>query len=131
MTRMIAISLVWILALPLCAQTQSPLSPAASKVKAQAQGLPTGGKVTVNMLDGTQYCGTVASIDPESLTVHEVDLQQDLTLRYQAIQRIRKDYGRKGFGSRRVYPRTNRIAGLIILGALLGIVIGAVVADKS
>ena len=126
LTRSIAIALVWILAQPGQAQT-----PAVDKVKAQARDLPTGGKVTINMLDGAQYCGTVASIDPESVTIHEVDLQKDLTLRYEEIQRVRKDYGRKGFGGRRVYPRTNRIAGLAILGGLLIIVIAAVLADKS
>jgi hypothetical protein len=125
-TRVLAVFLAFLLAQPGQAQTT-----ASDRIKSQVSTFPTGGKVTVNMLDGAQYCGTVASIDPESLTVHEVDLQKELILRYEQIQRVRKDYGRKGFGGRRVHPRTNRIAGLVILGVLLGVVIAAVIADKS
>ena len=122
----LATMLVWLLALPAHAQTAR-----TDKVRAQAQNLTVGGKATINMLDGAQYCGAVASIDPDSLLMHEVDLKRDLTLRYDTIQRIRKGYGRPGFGGRRVYPRTNLIAGVAILGGLITLVVVAVVADKS
>ena len=128
-SRVLTLALVWLMALPAWAQT--PQSAQAAKVKARAETLPIGGRVTVNMRDGAQYCGTIGSLDAESLLVHEVDLKQDLTLRYDQIERVRKDYGRPGFGGRRVYPRTSRITGLIVVGVLVGIVIAAVAADKS
>jgi hypothetical protein len=94
------------------------------------ENLPIGGRLTVNMLDGNQYCGNLHSIEAGSFSIREVDFNKVLTLRYEDVQRIRKDYGRKGFGGRRVHPRTNRIAALVILG-LLVLVIALVAADKS
>ena len=70
------------------------------------------------------------SFEAGSFSIREVDLNKVLTLRYEDVQRIRKDYGRKGFGGRRVHPRTNRIAALVILGLLM-LVIALVAADKS
>jgi hypothetical protein len=60
-----------------------------------------------------------------------VDLKRVLTLRYEEVKRVEKDYGRPGFGGKRVNPRTNRIASILILGALLGIVFGVLAASKA
>lgn len=113
------------------AQPSAPLTAAAQRVRSQAENLPVGGRLTVNMLDGNQYCGNLHSIEAISFSIREVDLKKVLTLRYEDVQRIRKDYGRKGFGGRRVHPRTNLIAALVILGALLVLVFALVAADKS
>jgi hypothetical protein len=110
---------------------QPPLSPAAAGVKTQVDALPIGGKLTVTMLDGSVYHGHLRSIEAESFSVREVDLNSVLTLRYEEVNRVQKDYGRPGFGGKRVNPRINRIAGLLILGALLGIVFGVLAAAKS
>ena len=84
-----------------------------------------------SLLDGSQYCGNLHSIEAGSFSIREVDLNTVLTLRYEDVQRIRKDYGRRGFGGRRVHPRTNRITALVVLGALLVLVFALVAADKS
>jgi hypothetical protein len=110
---------------------QPPLSLAAAGVKTQVDALPIGGKLTVTMLDGSEYHGHLRSIEGDSFSMREVDLKRVLTLRYEEVKRVQKDYGRPGFGGKRVNPRTNRIAGLLILGALLGIVFGVVAAAKS
>lgn len=83
------------------------------------------------MLDGSEYYGNLSSIEADSFSIREVDLKKVLTLRYEEVKKVRKDYGRRGFGGRRVHPRTNRIAAVLILAALLGIVIGALLSDKS
>jgi hypothetical protein len=55
-----------------------------------------------------------------------------VTIRYDEVRRIVKGIGRHGFGGRRVNPRTNRIAGLAILGGLILIlIVAAVEAGKS
>jgi hypothetical protein len=117
--------------LPPAQPNAPPLSAAADRIRSQVENLPVGGRLTVNMLDGNQYCGNLHSIEAGSFSIREVDLKKVLTLRYEEVQRIRKDYGRKGFGGRRVHPRTNRIAALVILGGLLVLVIALVAADKS
>jgi hypothetical protein len=115
--------LVWLQVLPLCAQP--------AQVKAQVEALPIGGKLTVNMLDGSEYYGNLKSIEADTFTIREVDLKRELTLRYDEVKKVRKDYGRRGFSGRRVHPRKNLIAGLAVLGALLTLVIVAVALDRS
>lgn len=110
---------------------QPPLGSSAAQVRTEVQALPIGGKLTVNMLDGSEYYGNLSSIEADSFSIREVDLKKVLTLRYEEVKKVRKDYGRRGFGGRRVHPRTNRIAAVLILAALLGIVIGALLSDKS
>ncbi len=113
------------------AGAQPRLGPAAVRVKTEVDALPIGGKLTVIMLDGTEYHGNLRSIEADSFSIREVDLKSVLTLRYEEVKRVRKDYGRPGFGGKRVNPRTNRIVGLLILGALLGLVFGVLAATKS
>ena len=112
-------------------QSPVPLTSAAGRVRSQVENLPVGGRLTVNMTDGSQYCGNLHSIEAQSFSIREVDLKQVLTLRYEDVQRVRKDYGRKGFGGRRVHPRTNRIAALAVLGGLLVLVFALLATDKS
>ncbi len=100
-------------------------------VRAKVQALPIGGRLTVNMKDGAQYCGNLHSIEDETFSLREVDLQRVVTVRYEDVERVRKNYGRPGFGGRRVHPRTNRIAAIAILGGLLVLVVALVAADKS
>lgn len=107
------------------------LGAAAAKVRTQVQDLPVGGAVTVNMLNGEEYYGRIKSIEPESFSIREVDLKTDLTLRYENVKRVRKDYGRRGFNGKRIHPRRSLIATVIFIGALLALVIGLVASDKS
>ena len=128
----LAALLVLLLAHPGLAQTSAPAPRSrTAEIRARVQALPIGGEVTVNMADGAQYCGNVQGIAPDTFSVREVDLHAVVTLRYDEVQRVRKGYGRPGFGGRRVYPRTNRIAGLAIAAGLIILVIAAVLSDKS
>jgi hypothetical protein len=107
------------------------LPPPAAKIKAQVDQLPVGGRVTVEMLNGREFYGNIHSIEPESFSIREVDLKQVITIRYDEVKKILNDYGRKGFGGRRVHPRRARIVTLVVLGVLLTIVFVAVASDKS
>ena len=113
------------------AHPQTPLNPAAAKVRAQVQALPIGGELTVIMPGGREYHGNLKSIDSDSFSLREVDLKSEITLRYEDVKNVLKGYGRPGFGGRRVHPRRNLIAGLCVIGGLLIPVIVAVASDKS
>ena len=110
---------------------QSQLGPAAVRLKTEVDAFPIGGKLTVTMLGGSEYHGNLRSIEADSFTLREVDLKKVVTIRYEEVKRVQKDYGRPGFGGKRVNPRTNRIAGILIIGALWGIVFAVAAAAKA
>jgi hypothetical protein len=121
---LVAILLAAVLVHP--ARTQSP-----ADVRAKVQALAIGGRLTVNLRNGTQYCGNLHSIEDQTFSLREVDLKTVVTVRYEEVERVRKGYGRPGFGGRRVHPRTNLIATLAILGGLFAVVFALVLSDKS
>lgn len=123
-----------LLVCPLRSQSGVPLpqlSSTASDIRARVSALPIGSKLTVNINDGNQYCGQLYGIEGETFSLREVDLKTLVTVRYEDVKRVRKDYGRPGFGGRRVYPRTNRIAAIAILGGLMALIFALVLSDKS
>lgn len=131
---LLATLLAYALILP--ARTQPPglnppLNPAAAKIRAKVQALAIGGRLTVNMSDGVQYCGNLHSIEGETFSLREVDLKTIVTVRYEDVERVRKDFGRPGFAGRRVHPRTSLIAMLAVVGGLMAVVFALVLADKS
>jgi hypothetical protein len=106
--------------------------PDPDRFRRMVAGFPSGQAVTVDLLAGAARAGRIHSIEPDSFSIRDVDLKQVVTIRYDEVGRIVKGIGRHGFGGRRVNPRTNRIAGLAILGGLIVILIVAVVeAGKS
>lgn len=131
MRTLVSLGMVFFQLQAALAQSPPPLSPHAVKIKARVQALPADAKLTVNMLDDSQYCGTVQNVDAESFSMHEVDLKRTLTVRYEDVQKVRKGYGGKGFGGRRVYPRTNMITALVFVGVLFGLVIGLLATQNA
>jgi hypothetical protein len=98
----------------------------------QVQGMPVGGAITVNLLDGHEYYGRIKSIESDSFSVHEVDLKQDLTFPYETVKKVRKGYGGKNsITGKRIPPRRRLITTLIVVGALLTLVFVAAASDKS
>ncbi len=84
-----------------------PPSTAAQKVMEEVHKIPIGGKLTVLKTDGTQYHGHLQAMTAQDFTLTEVDRKQTFTLPYSEVGRVRKNYGGKGFGGRRVDPRKN------------------------
>jgi hypothetical protein len=115
--RLIALCLIAFLLHPLAAQT-SP-----QRVRDTIANLPIGGRLTVTTLDGRELHGNLSAIDPDTFVVREVDLKAPVTLRYDEVEKVTKDYGRKGFGGRRVSPRRSLIAGLALLGGLITLIV--------
>ncbi len=111
-------------------QSPSALSAAAQKVAEQVQKVPLGGKLTVRKLDGTEYHGHLEAIAAQDFTFTEVDLKQTFTLSYDEVAQVRKNYGGKGIGGKRVNPRNSLIVGAA-LGAVLVALIVAAARDKS
>ncbi|MGI8744987.1 MAG: hypothetical protein ACR2NN_20935 [Bryobacteraceae bacterium] len=129
--RALPLLLALLQAYPLVARQSVPLDPAAQRIKDQVEVIPIGGKLTVRKTDGTEYHGRLQAIEPQMFSIREVDLKATVTIPYSEVDRIRKNYGGKGFGGRRVDPKRSLIAGAIIVGALFTIVFVAVAKDKS
>ncbi|MEP6717272.1 MAG: hypothetical protein ABJC09_16995, partial [Terriglobia bacterium] len=112
--RSIASLLVFMMANSLFAQQSSPQA-----IRAAVADLPIGGRMTVKTNDGRELHGYLSAIDSDTFTFREVDLKTPVTLRYDEVAKIAKDFGRKGFAGRRVSPRRSLIAGLALLGGLV------------
>jgi hypothetical protein len=108
-----------------------PLSAGASKIRDQVNDLAIGGKLTVFKIDGTEYHGNLQAIEATTFSIREVDLKTIVTIPYDEVDRVRKNYGGKGFGGHRVDPKKSLIAGIVIVAVLLTVVFVAVAKDKS
>ena len=124
----IAASLLFVLA---HAAARQPLSTAAAAIRTKVRDMPVGGAVTINMTNGDEYYGRIKSIESDSFSIHEVDRKTDLTLRYEDVNKVRKDFGRKNLYGKRIHPQRALITTLIVVGGLLTVVFVAVAADKS
>jgi hypothetical protein len=102
-----------------------------AKVKQKVNEIAIGGKITVVKVDGTEYHGNLQAIDSDTFSIREVDLRQVVTIPYGEVDKVKKNYGGKGFGGRRVDPKRSLIIGLIVVGGLIALVFAAVASDKS
>ena len=92
-------------------------------VKDQVQKVGALEDVTVILLTGKEYYGSISKIGPDSFEIAEVDLKQKMAFDYKDVMKVRKGYGGRGFGGKRVNPRHNLIAGIAVVGLLFGIAI--------
>src|SRR5215510_1381179 len=92
-------------------------------VKDQVQKVGILEDVTVILLTGKEYYGSISKIEPDSFEIAEVDLKQKMAFDYKDVKKVRKGYGGRGFGGKRVNPRHNLIAGIACVGLLFGIAI--------
>jgi len=106
----------------LCQSTQNTPSQ-VQNVKDQVQKIGVTKKVTVILLTGKEYYGAIDKIEPDRFEIAEVDLKQRMEFNYKDVEKVRKGYGGRGFGGKRVNPRHNLIAGIAVVGLLFGIAI--------
>lgn len=112
--------------------TSSPQPNSASqKVMDQVNKVALGGKLTVRMLDGTEYHGHLLAITAADFTFSEVDLKRTLTLPYSLVALVKKNYGRQGFNGKRVDPKKSMIVAAVVLGTLFTVLLVALSKDKS
>ena len=124
MHRLIAALLI---ALQLGAQT-----PQVEKIRQQVGKIGNLNNVTVSMRDGHEYYGSITQIGREDFSVQEVDLNREITLRYQDVKKVREGYGTtRNLYGRRIHPRTKLIVTLAVVGGLIALVFVAVASDKS
>ena len=132
--RALAFLLAFLQAYPLAAIQNNPapsLSPVAQKIKIEVSRIPIDGKLTVRKIDGTEYHGHLQAIEPEEFSIREVDLKTTVTIPYDQVEQVRKNYGGKGIGGRRVDPKKNLIVAAVILGTVFTVLIVALAKDKS
>ena len=129
----IATLLIPLLLFPLrqAAAQQPNLSAHAQDVRTSVNNLAIGGKMTVKMLDGSELHGNLSRIDSDAFSIREVDQRRLIDVRYDDVDRVSKDYGRKGIGGKRVNPHRAMLIGIVFIGALLALVFAAVLSDHS
>jgi hypothetical protein len=108
----------------------STLSPAASKVKAQVEKLGLGREVTVIMLDGREFHGSIKIIDPMAFTLAEVDLKRLVEFRYDETKKLLKGIGGVGFMGKRVHARRSIWITVAIVGGLGALLAAAAAGDR-
>src|SRR5215510_2645522 len=92
-------------------------------VKDQVQKIGVAKKATIILLTGKEYYGAISKIETDRFEIAEVDLKQQMEFDYKDVEKVRKGYGGRGFGGKRVNPRHNLIAGISAVGLLFGIAI--------
>ena len=92
-------------------------------VKDQVQKIGVAKKVTVILLTGKEYYGAISKIEPDRFEIAEVDLKQRMEFDYKDVEKVRKGYGGRGLGGKRVNPRHNLIAGIAAVGLIFGMAI--------
>ena len=105
-----------------CQSPQNGASP-VQNVEDQVQKIGVAKKVTVILLTGKEYYGSISKIEPDRFEIAEVDLKQKMAFNYKDVKKVRKGYGGRGFGGKRVNPRHNLIAVISVVGLLFGIAI--------
>lgn len=91
---------------------------AAEKAKQTVGTIGIGNKITVIRLGGQEFYGSVRSIDADGFQIYEVDQKHTVDFKYDQLQGVRKGYGGKGYGGKRIAHSTRN--GLILGAALLG-----------
>jgi hypothetical protein len=101
------------------------------KVKDQVQNIGIAEDATVILLTGKEYYGAISKIEPDSFEFAEVDLKQKMAFAYKDVKKVRKGYGGRTFGGKRVNPRTSMIAGIAVVGGLITLVAVAFAVSKD
>jgi hypothetical protein len=105
-------------------QTTAPvgppaLSPAAAKVKAQVEKKGLGKEVTVIMLDGREFHGTIKIIEDETFTLAEIDLKRLAEFRYDETKKLLDGIGGVGFMGKRVHKKRSIWVGVAVVGGIM------------
>ena len=134
--KTLCVFLAFLQAFPLFAmQNENASSPALNtavqKVINQVKKVPVGGKLTVLKTDGTEYHGHLQAVGSQDFTFVEVDLKQTLTLPYNEVEKVSKNYGGKGISGKRVDPKRSLIVATVFVCAFFTVLIVALAKDKS
>jgi len=102
------------------------------KIRQQVSRIGLLGNITVSLIGGPDYYGSVSRIGANDFSVNEVDQRREITIRYAEVRRVREGYGTtRNIRGQRIHPRTKWIVSLAVIGGLLAVVFIAVASDKS
>jgi hypothetical protein len=107
---------------PAFCQAPQNIPSQVQKVKDQVQMIGIAEDATVILLTGKEYYGGISKIGPDSFEIAEVDLKQKMAFDYKDVKKVRKGYGGRGRGGKRVNPHTSRIVGIAVVGGLITLV---------
>jgi len=109
------------------AQQAPATSKTATAVKHKVEGLTPQAHITVIRTGAPEEFGDLISHSQDGFTFYDVDLKQDVTLRYDEVKKIKDGYG--GYNS--IQGRhTDRSKGLMIALVLVG-VLGALIGPAA
>jgi hypothetical protein len=128
------IAILLIVAIPLAQAQQVPvsLSAKAEKIRHRVMALSLGSPITVIMKNKAEYHGSLGTVRDTEFVVNEVDENRPVTVRYEDVNKLRKDYG--GYNSvsgRHVDPFRSKVTAALVLGGLVALVLVLVSLDKS
>jgi len=104
----------------------------AAKIRQQVGKIGVLGNVTVSIVNGPEYYGSISRIGADDFSIHEVDQRREIVVRYSEVRRVREGYGTtRNIRGQRIHPRTKLIVTLAVVGGLLALVFIAVASDKS
>ncbi|MCI0485675.1 MAG: hypothetical protein L0229_03650 [Blastocatellia bacterium] len=110
------------MALGQSSQTGSVLSRQAEQIKKKVEKIAIGEDIAVHLRSGGELCGAVSRIGDESFEIAEVDLKQNITVKYGDVKRVWKGYGKINHSTgRRVNPRSGLFARFAIMGGMIAI----------
>jgi hypothetical protein len=108
---------VLIASIGLCSNVFAQAKPTET-TKQKVESIGVGNKITVIALDGKEYYGKITRIDADGFQIYEVDLKHSMDFRFGELQDVKKGYGGKGYGGKRI--RHSARNGLIFGVALIG-----------
>ena len=124
--------LSFFLAVVLVTGTASGQTPRADKIRQQVGKIGVLGNITVSVIGGGDFYGSVSRIGSDDFAINEVDQRREVTLRYSEVKKVRADYGTtRNIRGQRIHPHTKLIVTLAVVGGLLALVFIAVASDKS
>ena len=126
--RVIATFLIVSMGVTSSAQQVPVLSKRASAAKRTADKLVVNAPISVIRTQGTEQYGKFQSGNEEGFIFYDVDLNANVTLRYEEVRKIKNGYG--GSNSLR-HRHTDRTKTIIIVVAVLGALGGIIAAAAS
>jgi hypothetical protein len=121
--------LIAIVATGLCMGQGLPAPPqqdSVDKIKLDVAKIGLGNKITVIRLDGREVYGSIRRIDATGFQIEEADQRFTVDFKYDELQGVRKGYGIKGYGGKRLPPSNKKwiVTAVVIGAAAISIAIG-------
>ncbi len=85
--------LCWFLTMMLFAGAAVGQGAQAAKIRQQVGKIGVLGNVTVSIVNGPEYYGSISRIGADDFSINEVDQRREIVVRYSEVRRVREGYG--------------------------------------